>query len=52
MNEQYPTAICVALNYLADRGWQSRLSGFNPDAIDEEKGDVWQTPATTKKKQE
>lgn len=21
MNEQYPTAICVALNYLEDRGW-------------------------------
>ena len=37
---------------IEDRCRQSRLSGFNPDAIDEEKGDVWQTPATTKKKQE
>lgn len=27
------------------------ISGLNPDAIDEEKGDVCQTPATTNKKE-
>ena len=36
-------------------GWQMSaepMSELNSDVMDEEKGDVWQTPATTKKKQE
>ena len=36
MNEQYPTAICVALNYLEDRGWTELIDPrWAPELLEE-----------------
>ena len=36
MNEQYPTSICVALNYLEDRGWTELIDPrWAPELLEE-----------------